>query len=65
MEAPPSFMPVAIPSDIATRLEKVHGEPHTWWVGQFVKYLLRMQPETQKAVEEVKIRLNMSLPTVG
>ena len=38
----PDYLPIAIPADIADRLEKVHGEPHIWWVGQFMKYLVRI-----------------------
>lgn len=61
----PPFLPISIPSDIAGRLEKVHGEPHIWWVGQFVTYLLRMKPQTQALLDEAKSKMDISSPTVG
>ena len=35
------FLPCSVPSDIADDLIKFHRHPCAWWVGQFVKYLLR------------------------
>ncbi|ODM92730.1 Alpha-(1,6)-fucosyltransferase [Orchesella cincta] len=65
MKPRPPFLPITIPSDIAGRLEKVHGDPHIWWVGQFVTYLLRMQPQTQVLLDEAKSKMDISSPTVG
>lgn len=65
MKPRPPYLPIAIPTDIAGRLEKVHGEPHIWWVGQFVTYLLRLQPQTQALLDEAKSKMDISTPTVG
>ena len=61
----PDYLPIAIPADIADRLEKVHGEPHIWWVGQFMKYLLRMQPDYQTMIDGYVSKLGITSPTVG
>ena len=63
----PPFLPVAIPADIGDRLENSHGEPHIWWVGQFMTYLLRLQPQTQKLIDESREKLGFhsNSPIVG
>lgn len=61
----PPFLPVAIPSDISERLEKVHGEPHVWWVGQFMKFILRPQPHLQSMLDEAKQKSGIQNPVVG
>lgn len=62
----PDFLPVAIPTDVADRLEKVHGEPQIWWVGQFVSYILRPQPQTKAMIDEAKEKSGInSHPVVG
>ncbi|CAG7835828.1 unnamed protein product [Allacma fusca] len=61
----PDYLPISIPADIADRLEKVHGEPHIWWVGQFMKFLLRLQPQFQNIIDSHVSKLGVSSPTVG
>lgn len=61
----PQFLPLAIPSDLAPRLMRVHGDPAAWWIGQFVKYLLRFQPPTQGMIERGIEKLNFRKPIVG
>lgn len=61
----PQFLPISIPSDLAGRLEKVHGEPHIWWVGQFMKYILRPQPQVQAMLDEAKTKTGLRNPVVG
>uniref|UniRef100_A0A671QBR8 Alpha-(1,6)-fucosyltransferase n=1 Tax=Sinocyclocheilus anshuiensis TaxID=1608454 RepID=A0A671QBR8_9TELE len=39
----PPYLPLAIPEDLADRLQRLHGDPPVWWVSQFVKYLIRPQ----------------------
>uniref|UniRef100_A0A4W6EKY4 Alpha-(1,6)-fucosyltransferase n=1 Tax=Lates calcarifer TaxID=8187 RepID=A0A4W6EKY4_LATCA len=39
----PPYLPLAIPEDLAPRLQRLHGDPSVWWVSQFVKYLVRPQ----------------------
>lgn len=61
----PAHLPLAIPADLAPRLKRLHGEPIVWWVGQFLKYLLRMQPETETIIEAGMHKLGFQSPIVG
>lgn len=49
---PDYLLTVAIPEDLSHRLIRVHEDPSVWWLGQFMKYLLRPQPATQVLVDE-------------
>ncbi|KAL3873263.1 hypothetical protein ACJMK2_036400 [Sinanodonta woodiana] len=59
------YLPLAVPDDIADRLLRFHGDPPAWWIGQFVKYLFKFQPSTQKAIEEGIKKLNWTTPIAG
>nr|CAG4638342.1 EOG090X03KK [Cyclestheria hislopi] len=61
----PPYLPLAIPRDISERLIRLHGDPPVWWIGQFMKYLLRYQPETQSMLDEAKQTMNFRKPVVG
>lgn len=61
----PAHLPLAIPEDLAPRIKRLHGDPITWWVGQFLKYLLRFQPETQEIIEAGMQKLGFQTPIVG
>lgn len=61
----PQYLPLAIPADLAPRLTRLHGDPIVWWIGQFMKYLLRMQPETQSMLEAAILKLGFKSPIVG
>ncbi|KAG4070622.1 hypothetical protein HA402_013542 [Bradysia odoriphaga] len=61
----PPYLPLAIPEDLAPRLKRLHGDPITWWVGQFLKYLLRLQPETQNMLDTARQKLGFKKPIVG
>uniref|UniRef100_A0A1B0DPN3 Uncharacterized protein n=1 Tax=Phlebotomus papatasi TaxID=29031 RepID=A0A1B0DPN3_PHLPP len=61
----PEHLPLAIPADLAPRLAQIHGDPFVWWVGQFLKYLLRPQPSTQKMLETGIKNLGFKNPIVG
>nr|CAG4650039.1 EOG090X03KK [Sida crystallina] len=61
----PPHLPLAIPKDLSERMIRLHGDPTVWWVGQFMKYLLRYQPDTQKMLDEAKETMNFKKPIVG
>nr|CAG4645426.1 EOG090X03KK [Lynceus sp. MCZ IZ 141354] len=61
----PPHLPLAIPKDISERLMRLHGDPSVWWIGQFMKYLLRYQPDTQKFVDEAGANFGFQKPIVG
>lgn len=61
----PPFVPLAIPKDLAPRLQRLHGDPPVWWVGQFLKYLLRSQPHTTAFLTDAMERTGFKRPIVG
>ena len=61
----PRFQPPSVPADLATRLEKIHGHPLVWWVGQVLKYLMRPQEHVKKTLDYAKERLGFKKPIVG
>lgn len=61
----PPFLPLAIPKDLSERIIRLHGDPSVWWIGQFMKYLLRYQPETQAMLDEAKETMRFQKPVVG
>ncbi|CAH1790772.1 unnamed protein product, partial [Owenia fusiformis] len=61
----PAYMPLAIPEDLAPRLIRLHGNPFVWWVGQFMKYLLRPQASLAEDMAETKDKLGFESPIVG
>ncbi|XP_073815042.1 alpha-(1,6)-fucosyltransferase 8 [Musca autumnalis] len=61
----PPYLPLAIPEDISYRLKRLHSEPIVWWVGQFLKYLLRPQKGTQEFLENSMAKLGWKKPIVG
>lgn len=61
----PPYMPQAIPRDLSERLIRLHGHPFVWWLGQFLKYLIRPQPALADDIEETRKRLRFRNPIVG
>lgn len=61
----PPFLPLAIPADLAPRMIKLHGDPIVWWIGQFLKYLIKPQPATQNMLEQAIEKLGFKTPIVG
>ncbi|XP_049841519.1 alpha-(1,6)-fucosyltransferase-like isoform X3 [Schistocerca gregaria] len=61
----PPYLPLAIPRDLAPRLARLHGDPPVWWVGQFLKFLLRPQEGTARMLHEAADRLSFVKPIVG
>lgn len=59
------YLPMAIPEDLAPRLKRLHGDPIVWWVGQFLKYLLRPQQGTKEFLESGMAKLGWKKPIVG
>ena len=61
----PAPFQLGIPVDLWERIARLYGNPSLWWISQFIKYLLRYQPETQKMMDRVKKSLNFGSPIVG
>ena len=65
LEIRPPYLPLAIPRDLSDRMIRLHGDPRVWWVSQFIKYILRYQPETQKMINDAERKMNFTKPVVG
>lgn len=61
----PEFLPLSIPEDLAPRIMRIHGDPIVWWIGQFLKYLLRPQPNTKQMLRDYEEKLGFKRPIVG
>ncbi|XP_052009724.1 alpha-(1,6)-fucosyltransferase-like [Xyrauchen texanus] len=61
----PPYLPLAIPEDLADRLQRLHGDPPVWWVSQFVKYLIRPQAWLMKEMQEITAKLGFKHPIIG
>ncbi|XP_018333906.2 alpha-(1,6)-fucosyltransferase-like [Agrilus planipennis] len=61
----PKFIPPAVPKDLVLRLARLHGDPVIWWIGQFLKYLLRPQEATEKLLNDATKKMNFAKPVVG
>lgn len=44
---------------------KLHGDPIVWWIGQFLKFILKPQPETQDMITSGLQKLGFKKPIVG
>ncbi|KAK2707615.1 hypothetical protein QYM36_015353, partial [Artemia franciscana] len=61
----PSYLPPAVPKDLAQRISKIHGDPSAWWVSQFLGYLVRYQPDTTKMLNDTAKAFGFQNPIVG
>uniref|UniRef100_A0A8C1IB34 Alpha-(1,6)-fucosyltransferase n=1 Tax=Cyprinus carpio TaxID=7962 RepID=A0A8C1IB34_CYPCA len=61
----PPYLPLAIPEDLADRLQRLHGDPPVWWVSQFVKYLIRPQAWLSKEMQEATSKMGFKHPIIG
>ncbi|KAK7865288.1 hypothetical protein R5R35_012584 [Gryllus longicercus] len=61
----PPYLPLSVPADLAPRLSRLHGNPFVWWVGQFLKYMLRPQTSISTLLQESAHKLGFEKPIVG
>jgi len=61
----PPYLPPAIPEDLAPRISRLHGDPIVWWLGQFLKYMLRPQPHLEEMLDNTVTNLGFEHPIVG
>lgn len=61
----PPYLPLSIPEDLAPRLKRLHGDPIVWWVGQFLKYLLKPKHAIREMLENGMEKLGWKKPIVG
>ncbi|VVC25201.1 Hypothetical protein CINCED_3A008581 [Cinara cedri] len=63
--ARPPFIPLILPEDLATRINVLHGDPGVWWIGQFLKYMLRPQKSISDKITAYAERIKFRTPCVG
>lgn len=61
----PSYLPPAIPADLSDRIQRLHGDPIVWWIGQFIKYMLRPQSHLKEMLDNTEKSLGLQHPIVG
>ncbi|XP_022246001.1 alpha-(1,6)-fucosyltransferase-like isoform X2 [Limulus polyphemus] len=61
----PPYLPLNIPKDLSERLIRIHGNPVVWWIGQFLKYLLRPQESLAKFLKHAEEKVDLKHPLVG
>ena len=61
----PDFLPLAIPEDISQELMRAHGNPAVWWIGQIMKFIMRLQPDVKEYIEKKAAALKFEHPIVG
>lgn len=61
----PPYMPLSIPEDLSERLLRLHGHPAVWFIGQFVRYMLRPQPRLAEALQSTLKAMDFKNPIVG
>ncbi|XP_026823366.1 alpha-(1,6)-fucosyltransferase-like [Rhopalosiphum maidis] len=59
------FNPLILPEDLSHRLNVLHGDPAVWWIGQFVKYIIRPKLSTIDIFENYENFFGFSGPVVG
>lgn len=61
----PRLLPPVLPGDFAPRLNVLHGDPMVWWIGQFLKFILRPHPTISKQLVDYAKKMNFQKPYVG
>lgn len=54
-----------VPPDMVHHIAKFHNKPHEWWLGQLMKYILRLNPLMHEELTYKAMSINFSHPVVG
>lgn len=61
----PRLFPPVLPDDFASRLNVLHGNPIVWWIGQFLKFILRPHPTIINKIDKYAEKIKFQNPIVG
>ncbi|CAM9841230.1 alpha-(1,6)-fucosyltransferase [Lampetra fluviatilis] len=61
----PPYLPLAVPEDLWERVSRLHGDPSVWWVSQFIKFLVRPQPQLEQEIQQNAEKMGFEHPIVG
>jgi len=56
---------IPVPGNIGETLKKLPTNHFIWWVGQFAKFVLRLQLSQGEMMQKLKIAMKLDQPTVG
>lgn len=59
----PPYTPIDVPDYLLEKLERLHTSPALWYMGQFVKYMMKPKQQLQEKIE--KFHANAGGPLVG
>ena len=65
MKEKPPFLPPAIPKEFADAITSFHGDPLVWWIGQFLKFILRPTKSTKAFLNRKRNSYTESQHQVG
>lgn len=58
----PLYLPLAVPIDLKPSLDKFHGNPSAWWMGQIARFLWKPTQVTQTMLDKISKK---KTPIVG
>ena len=59
----PPNTPFDVPSKMLSLLEKLHSSPALWWMGQFLKYMMRPKESLKENIRSLAVKIEH--PVVG
>ena len=59
----PPYTPIDVPTEILSVLEKLHSSPALWWMGQFLKYMMRPKKSLEEKISNFTAKIEH--PIVG
>jgi glycoprotein 6-alpha-L-fucosyltransferase len=65
LENTPEFIPSSLPSDLSSRIVRIHGEPTAWWVSEFLKNILQFNLKKLRSIDMKLNSINITRPFVG
>ena len=60
-----NFLPLAVPKEYLSQLERLHSAPFAWWAGQIISYLMRFNSYLSGEVAKFNHKLDFYGPCVG
>ena len=52
----PPYTPIDVPDYLLEKLENLHSNPALWYMGQFVKYMMRPGQQLQEKIERFQAK---------
>ena len=59
----PPYTPIDVPDYLLEKLENLHTNPALWYMGQFIKYMMRPKQQLKEKIE--KFQAGVGGPLIG